>query len=120
MHVPYPGVHHPVRVPPMLSVNGAHIPNGGIHHYPGHSAYPPAHLHPMGHPSLPPNQLNGYHVAHFEGANVPSLHHSNAPFVATSTSAPIPYNNQAGAQPISKTTMSKDEFYLKQRSLQRG
>jgi hypothetical protein len=121
MHVPYPGGHHPVRVPTMLPVSVPPVSSGGMHHYPAHPAYPPTHHHhhPMVHPHLQPNQLNGFHVAHFEAANVSSLHHPNTAFAATSTSTLIAHHHETGAQSMSTSTLSKDEFYMKQRCLQR-
>lgn len=122
MHVPYTGGHHPVVVPPILPVNIPPVSNGGLHHYPTHPSYPPVnhhhHHHPMNLTHLQPNQLNGFHVAHFEAANVSSLHHPNTAFAATTTSTMIAHH-QTGAQSISTPTLSKDEFYMKQRSLQR-
>jgi len=75
------------------------LPMGGMTHYSGHSAYPPMHSH-----------LNNYHIQHYESGNVPSLHHQNP-----SGSTLIPHANQ----PMMKPTLTEDEFYSKQRSLQR-
>jgi hypothetical protein len=115
MHVPYLGGHHPVGGPPML-------PIGVPHHYPGHPSFPPTHHHPIGPPHVQPNRLNGFHVAHYETANVSSLHHPGAGFAATSTSTLIAHHHQTAAQPIPSSltaALSKDEFYMKQRYLQR-
>ncbi|CAF1020088.1 unnamed protein product [Rotaria sordida] len=122
MHVPYSGVHHSVGAPPILPV-------GGIRHYPSHPSFPaglPAHHYPLVPSHVQPNPINGFHVAHFEAANVSSLHHPNTPFAATSTSTStlIAHNHhhQTAAQPISTplaSALSKDEFYMKQRYLQR-
>ena len=109
MHVPYHGG------PPVLPV-------GGMPHYRGHQPYPSVHHphHPIGPPHIQPNHMNGYHVAHYESANVPSIHHPNATFGATPNMIPHsqPPSTQSTASSI-PTTLSKDEFYLKQRSLQR-
>jgi hypothetical protein len=123
MHVPYPGSHHLIGGPPMLPIGVPPIPSGGIRHYPGHPSYPPTHHQPIAPPHVQPNRLNGFHVAHFEAANVPSLHHPGTAFAATSTSTLIAHHHhQATAQstPSSLTpALSKDEFYMKQRYLQR-
>jgi hypothetical protein len=123
MHVPYPGGHH--GGPPFLPVGIPPVPGGGIHHYPGHPSYPPAHHHhhhPIVPPHVQPNPLNGFHVAHFEAANISSLHHPNTTFAATSTSTLIAHHHQTATQsiPTSMTSaLSKNEFYMKQRYLQR-
>jgi len=81
--------------------------------------FPPAHHHPIVPPRVPSNPLNRFHVAHFEAANVPSLHHPGA---ATSTSTLIAYHHhhQTAAQSIpTSLALSKDEFYMKQRYFQR-
>jgi hypothetical protein len=123
MHVPYPGGHHAVSGPLILPVGISHIPGGGIHHYPGHPSYPSSHHHhPVVPPHMQPNTLNGFHVAHFEAANLSSLHHPNATFASTSSSTLIAHHQQTAPQSISTsltTALSKDEFYMKQRYLKR-
>jgi hypothetical protein len=114
MHVPYHIGHHHMGVP-----SG---PGVGMHHYSGHPPFapgPPRHHHPIGLPPNQPNPLNGFHVAHFEAANVAALHHPGGAFAGTSTSTLIAHHHhQTGTQSVS-TALSKDEFYLKQRYLQR-
>lgn len=127
MHVPYPGAHHPMGGPPLLPMN---VPGGSLHHYPNHPPYlpphhhhhPHPHPHPIAPPHLQPNRLNGFHVAHYETANVSSLHHPSTTYAAASTSSLIAHHNQTTTQSIpssSAPALSKDEFYLKQRYLQR-
>jgi hypothetical protein len=119
MHIPYPGGHHSLVGPPIL-------PGGGLHHYPGHPSFPSAHHHhhhPIGPPPhVQPNPLNGFHVTHFETANVSSLHHPGAAFAATSsTSTLIAHHHQTATQSIPTSlgsTLSKNEFYMKQHYLQ--
>ncbi|CAF4633613.1 unnamed protein product [Rotaria sp. Silwood1] len=125
MHVSYPGVHHSVGAPPMLPVGVSSVPIGSIHHYPGHPSFSaglPAHHHPLAPPHVQPNPINGFHVSHFEAANVSSLHHPSTTFASTSTSTLIAHHHQTATQPIPTpltSTLSKDEFYMKQRYLQR-
>jgi hypothetical protein len=116
MHVPYPGGHHPMGGPPMLPIG---VPSGGLHHYPVHPSFPPTHHHPIVPSHVQPNRLNGFHVAHYETANVSSLHHPSTAFAATSTLIAHHQQTAAPSIPSSLTpTLSKDEFYMKQRYLQ--
>jgi hypothetical protein len=113
MHVPYPGSHHLVGGPSMLS-------GGGFHHYPIHPSFPSAHHHPIGPPYIQQNPLNGFHITHFETANSSSLHHPGTTFAATSTL--IAHHHQTATQSIPTSigsALSKDEFYMKQNCLQR-
>ncbi len=122
MHVPYSGGHHPLGGPPMLPIGVPYIPSGDLHHYPVHPSFPAIQHHPIGPRHIQPNRLNGFHVAHFEAANVSSLHHPGAAFAATSTSTLIAHHHQTAAPSIQSsltTALSKDEFYMKQRYLQR-
>ncbi|CAF3603690.1 unnamed protein product [Adineta steineri] len=116
MHLPYPhGVHHPMGAPSML-------PGRGLHHYPAHPSYPLPHHHSIGPPHMQPNSLNGYHVTHYETANVSSLHHHPGPgYAATSTSTVIAHHHQTGSQSVPtsiETGLSKNEYYMRQRHLQ--
>lgn len=117
MNVSYPGVHHRVGAPPMIPAGIPIGPSGGIHPY---------HMRPTlstGLPShVPQNPVNTYHLTPYETMNASALHYPNPAFPTTSTPSIIPHHYQIGTQPVPALptlTLSKDEFYIKQRGLQR-
>ncbi|UJR30003.1 hypothetical protein I4U23_017549 [Adineta vaga] len=117
----YP-IHHNFYPPPMhLSYPGAPpiLPPGGYHHYPQHPHFPVTHPHSFNATHLQPNPINGFHVTHYETANISSLHQPGTTYAATSTSTVIAHHHQdTTTQPISKsidTILPKDEFHSKQR-----
>ncbi|CAF1236897.1 unnamed protein product, partial [Adineta ricciae] len=121
VHPPYPGV-HPSLISPSM------VPPGGYHPYPLQPIYPPTH--PFNGSHLQHNPINGYHVTHYETANVSSLHHPGTTYAATSTLIAHHHQQQPPQQHHEPTgqitpkpielTLSKDEFYTRQRRVQRN
>ena len=102
------------------------IPPGGYHPYPLQPIYPPTH--PFNGSHIQHNPINGYHVTHYETANVSSLHHPGTTYAAASTLVAHHHHQQQQQQhheptgqitpkPI-ESTLSKDEFYTRQRRVQ--
>ena len=92
---------------------GIRYPPGGMHPYPHYPQGPPVHHH---HPVPPPHQMLPNPHIPTNGYNMPGFPpHPNAPFTSTST---FIAHHQTATQPISNA-LSEDEFYTKQRFLQR-
>jgi hypothetical protein len=92
---------------------GIRYPPSGMHPYPHYPPAPPVHHH---HPVPPPHHMLPNPHIPTNGYNMPGFpSHPNAPFTSTST---FIAHHQTATQPISNA-LSEDEFYTKQRFLQR-
>ena len=88
---------------------GVRYPPAGMHHYPPYVPAPPVH-----HPPPPPQIIPNPHIP-TNGYNIPTYPpHPTAPFTSTSTFI----THRTATQPMS-TALSENEFYTKQRLIQR-